>query len=80
MEVAVPSREMVQQGVERREEMLSFIRNHIESKGYAPTIKEIADEVGPKSSNVVRGHLRRLEDEGRIRMTPNTARSIVVLD
>lgn len=46
---------------------LEFLRNFIADKGYAPTLKDIADHIGVKSLSTAHFHLERLEDKGFIR-------------
>lgn len=43
---------------------LSFLRNFIEDKGYAPTLKEICLHIGAKSPSTAHFHLSRLEEKG----------------
>ncbi|MBX7139048.1 MAG: transcriptional repressor LexA [Oligoflexia bacterium] len=45
---------------------LEFLRNFIADKGYAPTLKDIADHIGVKSLSTAHFHLERLEDKGFI--------------
>lgn len=53
--------------MKRREAVLEFIKSHINEKGYAPTVREIGQAVGLKSSSTVQGHLERLERDGHIK-------------
>lgn len=46
---------------------LEFLRSYIADKGYAPTLKEIAEHIGVKSVSTAHFHLERLEDKGFIR-------------
>ncbi|MCB0310729.1 MAG: transcriptional repressor LexA [Bdellovibrionales bacterium] len=46
---------------------LEFLRNFIAEKGYAPTLKDIAQHIGVKSLSTAHFHLERLEDKGFIR-------------
>jgi repressor LexA len=46
---------------------LEFLRNFIAEKGYAPTLKDIAERIGVKSLSTAHFHLERLEDKGFIR-------------
>jgi repressor LexA len=48
----------------RQEETLSFIRQSIESRGYPPTLREIGEHMGIRSTNGVNDHLRALERKG----------------
>jgi repressor LexA len=46
---------------------LEFLRNFLADKGYAPSLKDIADFIGVKSPSTAHFHLERLEDKGFIR-------------
>ena len=63
-----------------RDQILKFIEDHISSKGYAPTIREIAAGVGLKSSSTVQGHVDRLEKDGLITRRKDASRTIQIVD
>ena len=46
---------------------LEFLRNFLADKGYAPSLKAIADFIGVKSASTAHFHLERLEQKGFIR-------------
>jgi repressor LexA len=46
---------------------LEFLRNFLAEKGYAPSLKSIADFIGVKSASTAHFHLERLEQKGFIR-------------
>ncbi len=46
---------------------LEFLRNFIADKGFAPTLKDIAQHIGVKSVSTAHFHLERLEDKGFIK-------------
>lgn len=46
---------------------LEFLRSFIADKGYAPTLKDIAERIGVKSLSTAHFHLERLEDKGFIK-------------
>ena len=73
------NRNLRELGIERREQIYQFIVKYINDKGYEPSIREIADAVGLKSSSNVHVHLMKLEEEGRIEMKPRCPRTIKVL-
>lgn len=60
----------------RQQTIFNFIHNEIESRGNAPTIREIADEMGFRSPNGVMCHLRALEKKGLINRGNHKSRSI----
>ena len=59
-----------------RESILNFILAFRQEKGYAPTVKEIAEGCAITSVSVVQYHLDRLENAGAIRRERNKSRSI----
>jgi repressor LexA len=54
---------------ERQRKVLSFIAQFQYRHGYAPSIREIGDEVGLGSSSSVAYQLTQLENRGYIRRT-----------
>ena len=60
--------------------ILDFIKSEVSSKGYPPSVREIAVAVGLASSSTVHGHLERLEAKGYIRRDPTKPRAIEILD
>ena len=46
---------------------LEYLRNFIADKGFAPTLKDIAEHIGVKSVSTAHFHLERLEDKGFIK-------------
>lgn len=56
--------------------ILKTIQETIECKGYPPTVREIAAEVGLASTSTVHGHLSRLEQNGFISRDPSLTRAI----
>lgn len=48
----------------REEEILNFIKYDLQKKGYPPSVREIGQAVGLKSSSTVHSYLRRLEERG----------------
>lgn len=61
-------------------EVLEFIKSELFKKGYPPSVREICEAVGLKSTSTVHGHLERLERKGLIRRDPTKPRAIEVLD
>ncbi len=64
-------------GIHRRKYILDFIYEFQSHNGYAPSVREISQEVGTVPSNV-HHHLRVLESEGVIARTPGIARSYTI--
>jgi repressor LexA len=62
----------------RQREILEFICNKIEVRGYPPSIREIGEAFEIKSPNGVMCHLRALEKKGLITRQGNSARAIQI--
>ncbi len=59
----------------RQQEILSFIENYEWRNRYWPSIREIQEKFGFKSTNAVMGHLRALEKKQIIERIPGQART-----
>lgn len=64
----------------RQQQILEFIRQSVQSRGFPPSIREIGEAVGLSSSSTVHSHLRSLETKGYLRRNPSKPRSIELLD
>lgn len=60
----------------RQGEILDFIKQQIQSRGSAPTLRQIADAIGVSSLATVHEHLTALENKGLIKRKPGKTRSI----
>lgn len=56
---------------------LEFLRNFIADRGYAPTLKDIAEHIGVKSPSTAHFHLERLEQKGFITRGPDGSVELV---
>lgn len=65
---------------ERQQMIFDFIKNEVKTKGYPPSVREIAKAVGLASSSTVHGHLKRIENKGYIRRDPTKPRAIEIID
>ena len=64
----------------KQQEILSYIKDEILSRGYPPSVREICDAVHLKSTSSVHSHLETLEKNGYIRRDPTKPRAIEILD
>jgi len=64
----------------RQEQTLSFIRNSIQERGYPPTLREIGEHMGIKSTNGVNDHLRALERKGYLRREDMKSRALKLVE
>ncbi len=60
----------------RQLEVLKYIYEQVELKGYPPTVREIGKAVDLSSTSTVHGHLARLEKKGLILRDPTKPRAI----
>jgi repressor LexA len=49
---------------DRQKEVLQFIQRSIDGRGYPPTLREIGEHMGIRSTNGVNDHLKALEKKG----------------
>lgn len=59
----------------RQQQVLTFIQERSSEQGYWPSIREIQEEFGFKSTNAVVGHLRALEKKDYLERRPHQARA-----
>ena len=64
---------------DKQTEVYNVIKQHILDKGYPPSVREICEIVGLKSTSTVHGHLARLEKKGLIRRDPTKPRAIELI-
>ena len=62
----------------REQAILDCIKNKIRENGFPPTVREICNEVGLRSTSTVHGYLASLEDLGVIKRDPSSSRAIEV--
>jgi len=65
---------------EKQLKILDFLKQETMEKGYPPSVREICEAVGLKSTSTVHGHLERLEKRGLIRRDPTKPRAIEIVD
>ena len=63
----------------RQEQTLDFIRSSIRERGYPPTLREIGEHMGIRSTNGVNDHLRALERKGYLRREDMKSRALRVV-
>jgi repressor LexA len=64
----------------RQEQTLDFIRQSIAQRGYPPTLREIGEHMGIRSTNGVNDHLRALERKGYLRREDMKSRALKLVD
>ena len=65
---------------DNQEKILDFIKQEIATRGYAPSVREICDAVGLKSTSTVHGHLMRLQKRGLIHRDAMKPRAMDIID
>ncbi len=63
----------------RQTQILAFIKEATKRRGYAPSIREIGDGVGLRSSSSVQRHLRLLEEAGLLKFDPHRPRTFQIV-
>jgi repressor LexA len=64
----------------RQEQTLDYIKESIEQRGYPPTLREIGEYMGIRSTNGVNDHLRALERKGYLRREDMKSRALRVVE
>jgi len=64
----------------RQEQTLDYIRKSIEERGYPPTLREIGEHMGIRSTNGVNDHLRALERKGYLRREDMKSRALKLVE
>jgi repressor LexA len=64
---------------ERQRNILKYIQEYVDERGYPPSIREIGDRVGISSTSVVDYNLRALERDGYIRRDREVSRGLEVV-
>lgn len=64
---------------DNQQRILEYIKSEIQTKGYPPSVREIANAVGLKSTATVHGHLTRLEKKGLLHRDAMKPRAMEVI-
>ena len=64
---------------DNQQRILDYIKSEIQTKGYPPSVREIANAVGLKSTSTVHGHLQRLEKRGLLHRDAMKPRAMEVV-
>jgi len=63
-------------GIDRRRDIVKYVRKYHRQKRMSPSIEEIAEAVGLSSKATVRYHVNILVDEGKLVRDPGKYRSL----
>lgn len=69
-----------QQLTERQQLVLDYIQERIADWGYPPTIREIGEHLGIRSTNGVSDHLKALEKKGFLKREGQKSRTLIPVD
>lgn len=64
----------------RQKEIYQYLKKHIQTMGYAPSIMEICAEFNLSSPATVHKHLTHIEEKGLIRREQNLSRAIELVE
>lgn len=64
----------------KQQEILNYMKNEILNRGFPPSVREICEAVGLKSTSSVHAHLESLEKNGYIRRDATKPRAIEIID
>jgi len=64
---------------DKQRQIIEFVNNEVREKGYPPSVREICQAVGFKSTSTVHGYLEKLRKKGLIEKDPSKPRAIKVL-
>ena len=65
---------------ERQQQVLDYIKEMVEARGYPPSVREIGDAVGLSSPSSVHAQLNSLVAAGMIKKDPSKPRAIMITD
>ena len=60
--------------------ILDYIREQVAENGFPPSVREICQAVGLKSTSTVHGHLKRLEKQGLLKRDSMKPRAMAITD
>ncbi len=64
----------------RQKEIIDYINAFVAEYGYSPSYREIGDHFGLSSTATVCEHIQTLQEKGYLKIDPNEARSIEVIE
>ena len=62
----------------KQQQILEYIKDHLNLTGFPPTRSDIANEMGYKSPNAAEDHLRALKKKGVLDLAAGTSRGITI--
>lgn len=65
---------------ERQKKVLAYMKKTILEKGFPPTVREICDALGIKSTSTVYNDIKALEAQGYIKKDPSKPRALAIVE
>lgn len=65
---------------EKQQKIIDFVNRQVAEKGYPPSVREICQAVGFKSTSTVHAYIKKLEEEGQIQKDATKPRALKILD
>ena len=66
--------------LDKKEELLNFIKTYVDENGYPPTVREMCRAIKVNSTSTIAYHLSKLEDSGSIKKNPNKNRALEIVN
>ena len=57
--------------IDKKEELLNFIKSYVDDNGYPPTVREMCTAVNVSSTSTIAYYLNKLENNGLIKKNKN---------
>jgi repressor LexA len=70
----------VKKSQENLNKLYSFIKTFILNNGYPPTVREMAQHLGVKSTSTIAYYLDKLEKEGKLKKNPSKNRALEIIE
>lgn len=71
---------MRQRNLDKQKKIIDFVNRHNAEKGYPPSVREICQAVGFKSTSTVHAYIKKLEEEGLISKDATKPRALKIID
>lgn len=64
---------------DKKKAILDYLSRHIDESGYPPSVREIRDAIGFKSTSTVHSYIKRLEKDGYIKKDASKPRALKII-
>ncbi len=66
--------------LDKQKKIIDFVNRHHAEKGYPPSVREICQAVGFKSTSTVHAYIKKLEEDGQISKDATKPRALKIID